>query len=231
MLYALAMAAYLSAYDPYSSAIGIRQVPALQPTVGQDATATIGDKLVWTETFRLSEGAVTTEEVHFSVNGVSLSLRQGSKLYRITTSRAYKACTVDALLGEDHPCLIDDEGDGRFDRVAKDFFDSAKPLPIKVSYSKSLDIALPPASSGFVREIRYQGATPDTLRLSYREFNDDLARQAFTEDLSVPLGNHFPQSVALKGLVVSIKAIGSMGIIYSIDQVRPDSGWNSELTN
>ena len=75
---------------------------------------------------------------------------------------------------------------------------------------------MPPASSGFVRVLTYQGASSGSLKLGYKEFQNDLARAAFTEELLIPLTPVFPQKVAAKGVVFNVIEISGMGMKYEV---------------
>jgi len=49
---------------------------------------------------------------------------------------------------------------------------------------KNMDV---PERNSFRQEFIYNGKTKDTLKISYREFKDDMARPAFYQDLSYDL--------------------------------------------
>jgi len=66
--------------------------------------------------------------------------------------------------------------------------------------------------------ILYQGATSDTLRLSYREFRGDLARPAFTEELAVPITREFPQDIVVKNIRFRLFGLDGTGLTYEIVQ-------------
>lgn len=207
--------------DPYHFALQPRIMSEVLPKVGDVETVTPGDRTTWTQSYRAVEGAHLSEAIAFPTKSEpNLVLPVGTELYRIESSKAFKACTVDMHPVFVQPCLIDDEGEGQFDRIAKDGFDSAKPLPHKIPYSRIPNLRLPAATTGFTRELLYQGATADTLKFGYREFTDDLARPAFTEDLSIPISKRFPQQVALKGLVLTIFEIGPLGMKYRLDRIQ-----------
>jgi hypothetical protein len=61
----------------------------------------------------------------------------------------------------------------------------------------------------------FQGATSDSLRFSYREFSNDMARPAFTEDLSIPR-EPFPSMIMVKNLQLEVLAVSGMGMRYRV---------------
>lgn len=105
---------------------------------------------------------------------------------RLTDQGGGKFCVEAAP----HKCLHDDDADGTFDRI------SARPGLIKfkqelnrvIRYEKS-EAKLETRSVGetYRRELVYLGVSSNTLRVQYREFNDDLIRPAFSQELTYPV--------------------------------------------
>jgi hypothetical protein len=138
----------------------------------------------------------------------------GTQLVPVLTKTKFKACvpfpnSFDAA----GPCFLDDDGDGRFDRHASDDFKMARKLKIPVPYTK-VPISIIRADS-FKKIILFQGATSDTLRFSYREFKDDMARPAFTEELTI-LRESFPFMVLVKNLQIEVLGVSGMGLRYRV---------------
>jgi hypothetical protein len=139
-----------------------------------------------------------------------LTVPAGTQLTQVDSKTKFKACTDNGQ----GPCGLDDDGDGTFDRMAQDFVTSALKLKVKVPYS--LKRIVVDTSESFKQVILYQGATSDTLRLSYREFKDNMARQAFTEELTIPLDKTFPQDIAVKAVKLRIHKINGLGMTYEV---------------
>lgn len=148
-----------------------------------------------------------------------ITLPTKTPLYSVSTSKSLKVCApVDAgtaittatlSFGN---CAIDDDGDGTIDRVSDGWLGGGKPVLAKVKYTTSTMRIIAPKS--FEQVVLYQGATSDTLKLSYREFSNDIARQPFTEELSIPLGKVFPQLIAVKGERFKLITIDGLGLQY-----------------
>ncbi|HTM95475.1 MAG TPA: hypothetical protein VL100_06640, partial [Croceibacterium sp.] len=100
--------------------------------------------------------------------------------------------------------------------VSSNYIRKAYPLARPVPYHRA-KILLPPATPGLTRRLLYQGMAAGELKLSYREFTNDLARPAFEESLSVPLSAEFPQKVAAKGATLTIYKIDGLGMDYQVD--------------
>lgn len=142
----------------------------------------------------------------------------GTKLIQVASSTKFKACvpfhnSFDAR----GPCFIDDDGDGKFDRHAKDNITIARRFKTVVPYSK-IPVSVSREDS-FKSVILYQGANSDSIRFSYREFNNDMARSAFTEDIIIPR-EKFPTMILIKNLQIEIKNVSGMGLQYRIVDIK-----------
>jgi hypothetical protein len=138
----------------------------------------------------------------------------GTALIPVSTKAKFKACVpFDNSFDAAGPCFLDDDGDGRFDRHAGDEVQAARKLKVPVPYTKT-PISIVRADS-FKQVILFQGATSDTLRFSYREFKDDMARPAFTEELTI-LREAFPFMVLVKNLQLEVLGVSGMGLRYRI---------------
>lgn len=209
--------------DPYE--LAVPETYSLDLAIGKEVTVSAGDILLSTRRYRSAPGAVldgpATPTAKSGLN--AFAMPTGALVYSISTKRAFKGCSLN-LYGEAWPpCLIDDDGDGTFDRMARNNVAGAKPLAVKVPYSRRM-VEVPPAKPGFKRTILYQGSSQDGLRFSYREFSDDLARPAFEEQLSIPVTS-FPQKFAIKGLVLTAQQVGPMGMTVRLDSVDVAKGW------
>lgn len=208
--------------DPYE--LGAPETNDLGMSIGQTVTVTAGDAVISTRRFRRVPGAVIEAPVSPPPStGVMIPLPTGSSVYAISTKRAFKGCAT-VLLGMTWPpCLIDDDGDGTFDRMAANNVAGAKPLSVKVPYRKQM-VDVPPANPGFQRNIIFQGSGSEGLRFSYREFANDFARPAFEEQLSIPVTS-YPQQFAIKGLVFTAEKVTPMGLTVRLDSVDLNKGW------
>jgi hypothetical protein len=137
-----------------------------------------------------------------------LIVEPDTPMFPVSTKAKFKACV------QSGPCALDDDGDGIFDRMASDEISIALRLKIKVPYrTKRVTIEAP---DSLRQVILYQGSTADTLRLSYREFSNNMARSAFTEELVLPIAKIFPQDVAVKAVKFRIYSIDGLGMKYEI---------------
>lgn len=109
-------------------------------------------------------------------------------------------------------CAIDADGDGAFERLAGVGAGKINP---PVAYHDG-EMRISRVNDNFEKKITYLGMSGDTLRLSYREFINDMARPAFTEELSLPLPKTFPARIVVKDTTFVILGISGEGLRYSV---------------
>lgn len=135
--------------------------------------------------------------------------------------KACRARTVTSLSGYSfggwEDCLIDSDQDGRFEKVAFNEVGGAKTIDPPVSYAKILVPVIGEGSASFRKTITFLGKSGADIRLSYREFSNDMARPAFTEDLSLPVPESFPSVMVLKDLKLTLLGLDGDGLRYRID--------------
>lgn len=181
------------------------------PSVGAEATATVGSPVLEKFRYDAVNVAVTqTDVVRRTITG-DIRIAAGDPLQQVSSRAKYKACSTRG------PCALDDDGDGAFDRIALD--DVVAALKLRASVPYEIRDAVAPSSTGnFKQIITYLGANGETLRLSYREFLNDMARPAFTEELTFPLGRTFPQPIAFKDTRITVLGIDGAGMRYRVDR-------------
>lgn len=209
------------AIDPFSDVIAATSQNISKPAKGLQLTVSAGEAILDQRNVRSADGVrLDAPAVSPAKLAAQFVFVTGEQLYRVNTSKAFKACWT--KLGSEGypPCLIDDDGDGRFDRAASNSMRKAYPLATPVAYHRDT-VFLPPVTAGLTRSILYQGATADGLKLSYREFSNDLARPAFSEDIIIPITKSFPQQFAVKGAVFTIFGIDGLGLTYQVDNPGP----------
>lgn len=181
------------------------------PAVGTEATATVGSPILEKFRYDAVKVAITQVDVVRGTFTGDIKIAAGDPLYKVSSKAKYKACSTRG------PCALDDDGDGTFDRIALDETVAALKLTAPVAYEVR-DAVAPSSTGNFKQTITYLGVNGDTLRLSYREFLNDLARPAFTEELTFPLGKTYPQPVAFKDTKLIVLGIDGAGIRYRVEQ-------------
>lgn len=194
---------------------------SITPPLGTPSVASVGDTVY--EKSHLT--VFPAFEVDQSFSGKNLfatvTVSPGDKFIEIASKAKLKACrstSIKAFLeGLYNACLYDDDGDGTFDRYGGNEVQGAKKLPRPMPYKPAEVIS--PTSDSLKQTVIFLGSTKDSMRLSYREFVNDMARPAFTEEYTFPLVATFPQPIAFKGVKMSVKAIDGEGLHYSITSV------------
>lgn len=178
------------------------------PEIGKQQTVSVGTTLhEYNRTYSFN-AAVPQERMKIAPLFIPLIIESGTLMFSVPTKTKFKACIKNGA------CGIDDDGDGIFDRMAIDSSANAFKMKNKVVYQLK---RISKDESDSVRQvIMYSGATGDTLRLSYREFSNNLARPAFTEELTIPITKIFPQDVAVKAVKIRIHSIDGLGVRYEI---------------
>lgn len=75
-------------------------------------------------------------------------------------------------------------------------------------------------ADNFQRQLLYEGKVGNELRLSYREFRGDLARPAFSQELTFDLGGG--SIVGIKGARLEVLEVNNLGIRYRMLQPFKD---------
>lgn len=178
------------------------------PPAGSSQTVSVGTQIHEYSRLYSFNATITDQKLRGGQWLIPIEVEAGTPLYPVSTNSKFKACARSGA------CGLDDDGDGKFDRMAKDSASLAIKLKQPVAYRTTRITVENPLSLKQV--ILYAGATSDTLRLSYREFSNDMARPAFTEELTIPIGKSFPQDVAVKAIKFRIHSINGLGMTYEI---------------
>jgi hypothetical protein len=114
-------------------------------------------------------------------------------------------------------CLIDKNEDGFFELVSFNEVGGSKPVNPPVAYRRELVPVNGAGGHSFRQTLTYLGKSGTEVRVSYREYADDMARPAFTEDLTLPAPETFPQTIRVKDVSLTIQAIDGAGLHYQIN--------------
>jgi hypothetical protein len=202
-----------------SAAAQIQQ--GIRPAIGAVTSITVGDVMLEEYRFVGSPGIVLRGPILANWGTLErVELPAGTPL-AIIRQKHLKACQVRTNFGWD-TCVIDSSDRGVIDRVSFNDVGGAKDVHPPVPYDlRPVRIGVRPRlgeGDDFKKQLVFTGATANALTLSYREFADDLARPAFTEQLTVPLSEPFPQRIAVKGHIFMVTSVDAMGLRYTIEK-------------
>lgn len=221
--FVIACAAVFSA----SSAPVLAEVKVGQhPEPGIEASVTIGSPMY--ERFNMD--VVSVPRLERPVN-VSLGLQgkiavPASALFTIDSTNPLRVCTlakdtyIDNFVGpRGAACLTDTDMNGDFDKAAgaKVMFTSKKidpPVPYRIAEVAS-------GNGDSMKEVLiFTGAAGGALHLSYRQFADDMARPAFTEDLAFPMEATFPQNIIWRDTRFILLSFNGGILRYRVEAAR-----------
>lgn len=216
--FALITPTHAYASDPYYDALNPQSSTKMSPQLNERKVVSAGEPIILREDVRIVEGAFA-EQDFYPPEQISnkLSVKKGDGFFRVSSKSKLKVCSLKLGTFGQSICLLDDDGDGNFDRVSSNSVLKAHPIQSPLPY-KSGFVNLPLVSSGMKMLVLYQGVSSGSLLFSYREFRDDYARPAFEENISIPLGKTFPQKIALKGAIFVIHGVDGLGVDYEIEK-------------
>ncbi len=112
------------------------------------------------------------------------------------------------------PCLKDTTGDGYFDRgyTMNAFGMIVNGRKIDNVHYRVADQNI---QDGFKYELLYQGLDGDVVRIAYREYTDNLARPAFSQDLSYTIDGSFTD-IRFKDVALTIHEANNNEITYVV---------------
>lgn len=198
-----------------------------KPEPGVETTVTVGTPLL--EKFNMVTVTVPRLrddlKVPLGIQG-QIVVPSGAQ-FRVVRDKPLKACTVAEDTYVDHivgprgaACLQDVDSDGAFDKASAE---SVMFTTKKIQPPAPYDLVDTPAAAGsdyFRQNLVYLGAAQGVLRLSYREFSHDMARPAFTEELSFPLEATYPQIIAWRDTRITLLGISNAGLQYRIEAAQ-----------
>jgi hypothetical protein len=169
-----------------------------------------------------SAKAITIQQdVHVSLGMQGKSHIPKDSAFLVEQANPLKVCTVaqDAYsdwLSGGPACLYDTDMDGKFDRTDANVVFTSRKLKEPVPYV-FVDVPQLSGGSNFRQTLTYLGAAAGVLRISYREFSGDMARPAFTEELTFPLEKSFPQTIRWRETKITLLGATAEGLRYRIE--------------
>jgi hypothetical protein len=194
------------------------------PPLGIKITKDIGESLYEKvrqfeyDTYSVALDGDTEAKLHdttFKTNGD----RKSYPLY-VWNNDKKAFCLGNVLVGflsyeQRNACLIDTDNDGYFDNAAYGNNDYSYPLQNKVHYIMT---QTPPTltQDSFRYIVLYQGKAGSSIKLSFREFKDDYARPAFTQDIQYELNVRGDTEIGFKGMRMLVHSATNTAITYTV---------------
>jgi hypothetical protein len=113
------------------------------------------------------------------------------------------------------PCVADTNGDGRFDQAStmNAYGMLVNRRDIEPAAYRASDRSI---QDGFKYELIYQGLDDGTLRIAYREFRDNLARPAFSQDLTYTLSPEGETEVRFRDVIMAVHSANNSQVDYTL---------------
>lgn len=150
-----------------------------------------------------------------------VSVSAGEFVQRSTADGKPAFCTerlayVDPLTGPLKPaCFLDTSNSGSFTHVTAApsviWFEKALPAPVRY---ETAELVIP-RHDAFRYELLLQGVSGKTLRLSFREFLNDMARPAFFQEAAYDI-DQLPLTVTFRTVRLEILEAGNAGLRYKV---------------
>jgi len=194
------------------------------PAAGVESVVTVGSPLL--ERYDAPDAKTATAITIQQDVRVSLGMQgkihiASNSAFVVEQANPLKVCTVaqDAYsdwISGGPACLYDTDMDGKFDRTDANVVFTSRKLKEPVPY---VFVEVPQLAGGseFRQTLTYLGSAAGVLRVSYREFSGDMARPAFTEELTFPLEKSFPQTIRWRETRITLLASTAEGLRYRIE--------------
>ena len=183
------------------------------PDIGVRTTVAVGQVMVTKYDYLALATATLYEPVEGSFWAGRNPLTVGSVLNPAISSGQEVYCQPPARLGA--PCLKDTNKDGRFDYAytmnAYGLLVNGRDIP-----PAAYRLADQSIKDGFKYELLYEGVDNHVLRVLYREFTDNLARPAFSQDLTYTLDSDGHARIRFRNVAVTIERADNSEIEYTV---------------
>ena len=204
-----------------ASSIEYRSIPA----ANEIATVSVGENMYneystkLTKTFRAKILSEAESEMDLG-NTLNMPSGTSAPLKEVYGTRHKALCVDDSTrsaTGRYDACLVDINNDGTFDhsmfKVRQKYFPLKSMVRYEVTDEKEImSIEIP----RFKYHVLYQGLSKGSVKISFREFINDMARPAFTQDISYDLEKNGTTTIAFKNLRINVLKATSSEISYTV---------------
>ena len=189
------------------------------PALGLENSASVGEPIFSQFRYWSRTGYRIKDTYTSSLMLGRITVPAGEFLNKVAIDGSIAYCTehntyIDPLAGPLSTACFED-------RTDSGIFTSVKARPGLVWFTNNIQGAvryenselIAPRADAFKYEILYQGISKGVLRLSYREYINDMARPSFFQDVSYDVAS-FPTEIAFKSVKIEILDSNNRGIRY-----------------
>lgn len=191
-----------------------------EPKIGTKATTPVGGIVFSQYRFVGKTAYRVFDPISLGFMLGRVSVNAGDPLLKASFDGRSGYCTerltyIDPLVGPLKPSCYVEGADGKLTAVhvapGAVWFEKALPFPVRF---EKAEIPLP-GSNSFKNELLYQGISNKTLRLSYREYSNDMARPAYFQDVSYEIPS-LPTTISFKNVRLEVLEAGNAGLTYRV---------------
>ena len=117
------------------------------------------------------------------------------------------------VICEKNICLLDIDKKNIFSHYVIKNESQIFPLDKPFAYKPSSDKV---SQDSFKYQALYQGKIGNKIKISFREFSNDMSRPAFTQDIEYELEGNKPTIIGFKGLRIEVIKASNQNITYSV---------------
>lgn len=194
-----------------------RQVEGQDPEIGEKKTVSVGDVLFKKYKYNAATRAFISNGYVEDAALYQFRIPVGSYLVGAEFAGFPSYCTVGPVFytwGKGYAaCFRDSKKSGYFDEARLLGTLGVVPHDVKVPYEIK-DIML--SGGGFKYELLYQGIENNSIKVSYREYVDSLARPAFQQDVTYTLARSGQTEIAFKGIEMIVYQATNKNVTYRV---------------
>jgi len=188
-----------------------------RPQLGVTSSVPVGEVLFSQFRYWRKTGYVLRDSANVSIGGGQVHVSSGDFLVKSIVEGKTAYCTeklaFSMIVGGKTACFTDRENMNLLNevKVASDVRWWSSDLTSPLAYTSSEIVV--PRQDAMKRELIYQGISKDVLRLTYREYFNDMARPAFFQDVTYDVST-FPTEITFKSVRLRVLSAGNKGIEY-----------------
>ncbi len=183
------------------------------PSLNVVTTVNVGQIMVSEYDYLAQDRAILRESISGSFWSGRNAVVAGSSLIAAISEGQKIYCMPPGGVGA--PCVKDTNGDGFFDRAS-----TMNVYGMLVSETNISPVGYRQADQniqdGFKYELLYQGRNGDVVRIAYREYTDNLARPAFSQDLTYTIESENQTAVRFRDVSLTIHSADNNEIQYIV---------------
>ncbi len=183
------------------------------PDLNVETTVNVGQTMVTEYDYLSQDRAILRETIGGSLWMGRNAAVAGSSLIAVMSSGQKTYCLPPGGYGS--PCVKDTNGDNFFDKAS-----TMNAYGMLVNETNIDPVGYRQESQtiqdGFKYELIYQGRDENVVRIAYREYTDNLARAAFSQDLTYTLDPTSITPVRFKDVSLNIREADNNQISFTV---------------